>query len=727
MQTFRCAAGALACAATLLTNPTPLRAAGRPDEAVAVGAVDPLSLYLQTGEVDTRASGHGGGAGTLAKLLAPGNAGPRHFVVQLTGPMRPEWRKRLEDAGVEVGQYLPMNAFIVTLGRADAAKAAVLEFVRWFDEYRLEWKIAPELSAVQRGAGGKGAPKIAVVVTLFSDTPAGAGAALKEIGGIAGTRVYWIESIGGNETISATIDAADLPRIASLPSVQFIERAPDPAVRNDTDRWIVQSNVLNQTPLYDHGLHGEDQIVGIIDVNVDRNHCSFLDSVNPIGPLHRKIVAYNTSAGAQTHGTHVAGTAVGDHFDNTATRGVAYLGRLAYNTIPSYSEASILQRLNLHHSQGARVHTNSWGDDGTTAYNSLCRGFDSFGYSSEDDLVCLAVTNTPTLKNPENAKNLLAVGASQDTPNQANHCSGGTGPTSDGRRKPEIYAPGCGTNSAQSGTSCSLVALTGTSMASPAVAATGMLVRQYFTQGFYPSGSAAPSDAFTPSGALVKAVLLNSAVDMTGIAGYPSTQEGWGRVLAHNSVRFQGDAGALIVHDVRNGAGLSTGGQSQFPLRVLSASQPFRVTLVWTEPPAASGAAFAAVNDLDLEVMSPTGVLYRGNAFASGQSSPVGARDDRNNVEQVHLTAPAPGAWSINIRGVAVNVGTQGFALVVTGDIGPPAMCACDWDRSGGLNSQDFFDFISSFFAGSADFNQDGVTDSNDFFDFVSCFFAGCP
>lgn len=53
--------------------------------------------------------------------------------------------------------------------------------------------------------------------------------------------------------------------------------------------------------------------------------------------------------------------------------------------------------------------------------------------------------------------------------------------------------------------------------------------------------------------------------------------------------------------------------------------------------------------------------------------------------------------------------------------------CACDWDYSGVLNSQDFFAFLNDFFAQQGDFNRDGATNSADFFDYLNCFFAPCP
>jgi hypothetical protein len=66
---------------------------------------------------------------------------------------------------------------------------------------------------------------------------------------------------------------------------------------------------------------------------------------------------------------------------------------------------------------------------------------------------------------------------------------------------------------------------------------------------------------------------------------------------------------------------------------------------------------------------------------------------------------------------------TFNMTFSLNGDVG---ICACDWDFSGAVNSQDFYEFVTDFFNGTADFNGSGATDSQDFFDFLTCFFAGC-
>ena len=622
-------------------------------------------LMLHVGEVSTS---------RLPNLLvdAPERfEGHARYVVQLDGPITPARREALERIGVRLDDYLPHFSYVARLDGVQPASLSAVSFLSWVGDFQEAWKLDSEFGQrnfqtdLRRSLQAEG--KSPIVVTLFEGEPAESTyVAIEQVGGT----VHSVEPVGGNVTLWATVPTDQVAALVSGDTIQFIEEAPEITLRNNTNRWIVQSNQSNVTPFYDNGIHGEGQIVGIIDGRVAVDHCSFSDA-QPIGPLHRKIEAYNTTLGVDTHGTHVAGTAVGDSGSDANTRGVAYLGRLVYDTIPTFTEGGVRAVLIQHHNQGGRVHTNSWGDDGTTSYNSLARGFDSFSHDFEESLCLLAVTNLGNLRNPENAKNLLAVGASQDTPSQGSHCTGGTGPTADGRRKPEIYAPGCSTTSSN-GTGCSTTNLTGTSMACPAVAGTAMLIRQYYVEGYHPTGIPFPADSHVPSSALLKATLLNSAVDMTGIGGYPSNQEGWGRVLAGDAAFFDGDTRKLLLlEDIRNDVGLSTGNQNEYLVQVNGSGEKLKITLTFTDAPASAstGTGLAAVNDLDLEVVSPGGQTYLGNVFSGGVSVIGGVKDDRNNVEQVHLNNPQVGSWTVRVRGAAVNEGTQGFALVATGDV----------------------------------------------------------
>lgn len=84
-------------------------------------------------------------------------------------------------------------------------------------------------------------------------------------------------------------------------------------------------------------------------------------------------------------------------------------------------------------------------------------------------------------------------------------------------------------------------------MATPLIAASAALVRQYFLTGFYPSGAPVPANQFAPSGALVKAVLLGGAAGLDGfesdtglpLAPPPSFRQGFGRVHLGRSLPLQ--------------------------------------------------------------------------------------------------------------------------------------------------------------------------------------------
>jgi subtilisin family serine protease len=110
------------------------------------------------------------------------------------------------------------------------------------------------------------------------------------------------------------------------------------------------------------------------------------------------------------------------------------------------------------------------------------------------------------------------------------------GPTTDRRIKPDIVAPGDLTSAYSDGKTdgavdtCRTQRKQGTSMATPVVAGSAALVRQYFTAGFYPSGAKVAANAFTPSGVLLKAVMVGGASDMIGYTEVRGVEVGgpWG-------------------------------------------------------------------------------------------------------------------------------------------------------------------------------------------------------
>lgn len=635
-------------------------------------------IYMRTREIDTARTP--GFTRDFARSLQPVHG--KRYLVQLDGPVTQAKRDELAASGITIAEYLPVNTFIATIdeGAARAGSLSKARSVRYIGEYEAAWKIDPEIGVrpyktIDRQVMAQQG-RVAVNITLHQGEELQP--LVNEIARLNAPVVQFADEVAGNKSLAVVLDKADVARLAALDIVQFIEDGFENTERsNYADNWIIQSNVGSPTPLfplYANGIRGQGQILGHLDGKINITHCSFIDSPNTIGPAHRKILAYNETTGYNQHGTHTAATAVGFDPSSPSTsnvNGIAPDAKLVHNATPTQGETTTPAALNLHYSQGARVHTNSWGDDSTNVYTGQCRGIDNHVWLNEDSLVVFAVTNTGAIKTPENAKNCFAVNRSTWTPNGESIC--GTtcaGPTPDGRRKPEIMAPGCSLTSASgSGTVCTTASLTGTSMACPSIAGLALLFREYFIDGYYPGGVPNASNGFNPSAALLKAAMMNSAVDMTGTAGWPGNQEGWGRALADNALYFPGDARKLLVWDVRNAQGMTTGQQTEYVVNV-AAGQGFKATLVWTEPQAAVNANPATINNLDFEVVDASSNLYRGNVLnASGVSTTGGTADARNNTEMVVLPAATAGSYTLRVKATGVNVGTQGYALVVTGDV----------------------------------------------------------
>jgi hypothetical protein len=84
---------------------------------------------------------------------------------------------------------------------------------------------------------------------------------------------------------------------------------------------------------------------------------------------------------------------------------------------------------------------------------------------------------------------------------------------------------------------------------------------------------------------------------------------------------------------------------------------------------------------------------------------------------------PCPGVTRYQIRAVISN-----DCGSVTSNEATYTICPADFNCDNAVSSQDFFDFLTAFFAADphSDFNADGVFNSQDFFDFLTAFFAGC-
>jgi subtilisin family serine protease len=454
----------------------------------------------------------------------------------------------------------------------------------------------------------------------------------------------------------------------------------------------VQSTASGTT-LWTRGLAGKDELIGIIDTHIDLKSCFFSDKNHATaGVDHRKVIYYDELTniiGSENHGNHIASTLAGDEEDYPAQnteRGIAYEARLAWADFDYIKDNHIVRppKTVLQALSGfppdVHIHNASWGDDTHGGYTTLSSDLDGWLFDNEDYVFVEASTNgNVSVKSAEDAKNVLSVNSSLAPPDHDGEFSDGVfGPTPDGRIKPDLIAPGYQTISANLATNtntCLTTAASGTSMAAPVVTAAAALTHEYYVDGYWSAGILDMSRSFPPTGALIRATLLNATVDATGIAGYPSNTEGWGKVVLDNALFFQNDMRTIWFRDVRHCHGFQQRNDSATYQVTVASGEPLRITLDWTDPaPGPSQPATPKlVNDLDLIVTDPSGNQYLGNHFTNGESAMGGSADRLNNVEMVLLSAPAAGQWTIVVRAQTIlatgSYAGQGYALVVTGAV----------------------------------------------------------
>ncbi|MBM3314620.1 hypothetical protein FJY71_02085, partial [candidate division WOR-3 bacterium] len=318
-------------------------------------------------------------------------------------------------------------------------------------------------------------------------------------------------------------------------------------------------------------------------------------------------------------------------------------------------------------------HSGSWRwYNNTGQYLIMDATTDNYCWQHKDFLNIMAAGNEAsarTIGSPCLAKNVLTVGATGNGTSSNTIASfSSRGPTQDNRVKPNVMAPGVGLWSAYYTGANSYQSASGTSMATPATNGTVGLMRCYLREGYYPTGSPNPGNRIDYiSSALLRSMAMASADPNVGSYVIPSFDIGWGRVNADSALHFTGDLRKLFIRD--DTTGLSTG-QYKEELFHVNSSIPLKVCLAWTDTAAAANANPTLINNLNLELIAPSGTYYRGNQYTSGQSTANPSTWDNTNVEEcARVNSPQTGVWRIRVYGYNVFTTRQPYAFTITGDV----------------------------------------------------------
>ena len=391
-------------------------------------------------------------------------------VVHFHGPIKAQWRDALEARGASVLRYLPEQAFIVRGAPEVLDGIAALPYVDGVGEYRPEWKMRPGLSSTTE--------EVDVQIVLFpGDRAEGVVAWLAHAGvhGGPGTetgpRIDGTYRAGDIEWVRARIPGSSVSRLATLPSVEFVDLVRTPRPLNAQTAYVLQTNRTfpNGTGDYRYwryGLDARGQVIAFSDTGLDYDGAPFRHSATAItsGDLYnatdsnrRKVVRY-VNMGVLTgqltwpggsgpwdpysimdcafgHGTGVASTLAGN--DNglgaSPNDGVALAAKLYMQDLGGFlGGIAVCPNESLLYLPGSyddlfgppglvyndpaapvRVHSNSWGAD-TNEYDLQAWMVDSFVWSHPDLVVVFAAGNAGngagTIGTPATAKDILAVG-----------------------------------------------------------------------------------------------------------------------------------------------------------------------------------------------------------------------------------------------------------------------------------------------------------------------------
>lgn len=663
-----------------------------------------------------------------ASLESADAADSNYVLIQTDGPLKPEQRSQLSDLDVDVQEYVPENTYLCRYAPKDLTPIRGLPFVLWANVYMQGFKLAPSLRASEpdgvqalTAAPDTGWPaeesrQVDVVVHDDID-PEQVAPEISEAASVPPDGLA-----AGRSKVRLSVTEAQLDALTSLDAVHHVEAVPERKLFNNVAGSIMNAGVTIEGTDY----QGEGEVVCVADTGFDKGsttnvHPAFSGRVAKLYGLGRGDP--NRADDPDGHGTHVAGSVLGDGHSNSmggAIQGTAPRATLVLQSTldPGGGLGGIpvdLHDLFLppYEADSARVHTNSWGaEEPGLPYDQSAKEIDDVVWNQPDLAICFAAGNDGTdrdhngridagsIGSQSAAKNCITVGASESlrpkielsyaqirpenfpvdpiaSDQMADDADGlgafsSRGPTKEGRLKPDVVAPGTsilstlsravGTPSTTFGTSSDPLFFfeTGTSMATPLVAGCVAVLRETL----HKNGTSAPSAA------LLKALLINGAVELPGqyspseAGPSPNNDSGFGRVDLAGSVIIAGeDPNSNFVE----GGPLAQGEEDTVSVEIPEGSPgsgkeglgpqslghpTFKITLVWTDPPGE-----ALQNDLDLILRTADGDERHGNMGTDRGFDRV------NNVEQIVWTDIPPGEAKIIVRAERITRFSQPYAF----------------------------------------------------------------
>ncbi len=643
---------------------------------------------------------------------------PNYYLIQLKGPLIERWKVELKGLGIDLLEYIPTNHYKAKITLDQVNQIKNLSYVGNVRIYgpddtgpiikKLRSPLRKVIDMVVYDLLVHQVEDLDNVKKWFEDNKV-------NIAGASGRKIRFY--LPDNSMLLRKI--AQLPEVALGP-VEYIK----PKLHNDQARLIlgidkVANNNLSTTISY----MGEDQIVGVADTGIDKDHPDFEGRINSAIPWGRPTKTDDPHG----HGTHVSGSILGSgKGSQNVIRGMAPKASLFFQSLLDDEGGIGGLPLNLNelfqeaYDNNARIHNNSWGSATDSMYTIDSLEVDEFVALHRDFLVVFSAGNEGqasdckhsevgytdwlSIGSPASSKNALTVGASRnsriyggysdltygfvwpydfpDAPIADETISGkveclagfsSRGPCNDRRIKPDVVVPG--TDIASPKSSCAPLRnfwgpypnnnlyafMGGTSMAAPIVSGCAAIVREFFEK----------KRNHDPSAALLKATLINSTRWLTGSDSIkdhnelPNFHQGFGCIQMQNAIPNSINQNFKIEFvdpwKTPNEQFNHSGQRFRFHFSI-SGGDCLRICLVWTDPPGR-----ALQNNLNLFVQeAPNGKKWIGNENLPMKLTDL---DTDNNVEVVRIENPHIGDYYIQITGTNLLRVPQDYALVVAGEL----------------------------------------------------------